>query len=421
MLSYNLFRIALVGVLALLLVRPAAAVVEQVPPETAYSAQVYRWISSGQAYSQSFEGHLQSCMLWAGVNKPLATYAVMTSGTTASGTCTLYNSGGGWVGSVGFARSSVCPTNYTWNGSQCVNPTSCPVAEPPYTYNPATLMCEREAVAPPCPASGTLHSDGFFNVGTIPTGSLLNTACISSCRVNLISGVVPAATQILDGVKYYFGQAKYEHTGASCTPDTSNFLSDFVGSLPSTSCGVGQQMITMSGVTKCFDSEGAEVNVNSASAVAAIVAQGDAAYAAMMADTAVRITAMGGTASDVVAAQTVAAGVFSAGGSSGDSSGGDEVMNAFCADNPTASICAEQNFGTVEDVSLTENTINVSITPVAVGGAGSCPAPSPLVLRGQTYYFVWDTYCQFASGIKPILLAFAWLAAGGILIGGFRA
>lgn len=78
------------------------------------------------------------------------------------------------------------------------------------------------------------------------------------------------------------------------------------------------------------------------------------------------------------------------------------------------------DFGSVADADLGTKTVDVVFTPVAVGTNGSCPIPSPMTLHGQTYYFVWDTYCNFASGIKPILLVFAWLSAAGILIGGLK-
>ena len=84
-------------------------------------------------------------------------------------------------------------------------------------------------------------------------------------------------------------------------------------------------------------------------------------------------------------------------------------------------MCAE--LGTVaDDVPLGTKTVTVnSITPVAVGGAGACPAPLPMVLHGHTYFMKFDTYCEFSTRIKPIILVFAWLAAAGILVGGFRA
>lgn len=93
----------------------------------------------------------------------------------------------------------------------------------------------------------------------------------------------------------------------------------------------------------------------------------------------------------------------------------------ICKDHPERAGCTD--LGTVsDDVPLDEKTVTISaITPVSVGGAGACPAPIPMVLHGQTYYMKFDTYCNFATGIKPIILVFAWLAATGILIGGFKA
>lgn len=79
-------------------------------------------------------------------------------------------------------------------------------------------------------------------------------------------------------------------------------------------------------------------------------------------------------------------------------------------------------FDSVSDsVPLEDKSTKVEITVVPVGGDGSCPAPSVMVLHGHTYYFDWTTYCNFAILIKPVLLAFAWLAAAGILVGGFVA
>lgn len=92
-----------------------------------------------------------------------------------------------------------------------------------------------------------------------------------------------------------------------------------------------------------------------------------------------------------------------------------------CTAHPELAACAE--LGTIaDDVPLDTKEISIAaIQPVSVGGAGACPAPLPLVLHGQTYFMKFDTYCQFATGIKPIILVFAWLAGAGILIGGFKA
>lgn len=96
------------------------------------------------------------------------------------------------------------------------------------------------------------------------------------------------------------------------------------------------------------------------------------------------------------------------------------AVNA-CELNPLSAGCAE--LGAVpDDVSLDEKKININtITPVAVGGAGACPAPKSFTLRGKTYYMSFDIVCSYVTGIKPIIIAFAWLIAAGILVGGFRA
>ena len=427
----NLFVAALVAAVFLLLaVRPAAAEVEQVAPITATSPLVYRWISSGAAYSASYEGHLQSCMLWAAVNKPLAAYAVLTSGTDASGTCTLYNSSDGWVGSVVFSRSSVCPIDYTWNSStgQCENPNSCPVAEPPYTFNPSTSMCEREQLIADCPAALTEYSSGYYDVGTVPKMAA-NIACVNGCTI-LFGGTL-SATSVVDGVKHYFAYGNYVYNGFhsenppsnTCPPDKEVIAATVAA--PTGTCAAGQNYGFVNGKMVCLDSSGIIVSSDSASAVSYAQTLADAARLATLQAAAAAVTAAGGSASAVEAAQSVAAGVYAA--NSGGSYGGvasDPVTSAFCADNPTASICVGEEYGTVEDTALGEKTVNVSITPVQVGGAGSCPAPTSLTFLGdggQPHLFVWTTYCNYATGIKPILLVFAWLAAAGILVGGFKA
>jgi len=338
-------------------------------------------------------------------------YVVLTSETTAS--C-------GWGIYVRLISLS-CPTNSTGTTACTCNVGYVPSAD--------ATTCVVPAVS--CPAADTLNSQGFFNIGTTPNGSMPSAPCVNGCALkttgsvyvpgqNLYISASPKFKQIRNGVFYYFVEASFWNTGKNCSPDTPNFLADFVGSKPDMTCQAGQQMISMSGVTKCFNSDGTESNPNSASAVAAAKTLADAKTAKAIADAASAVAAAGGSASDVAAAKSIAAGVAAAGGTGGGSTNPDPVQAAFCAENPTATICVEQDFGAVEDSSLTEKSINVAITPGSVGGAGSCPAPSSMILHGRQYWFQWTTYCNFATGIKPILLAFAWLSAASLLIGGFK-
>lgn len=72
-----------------------------------------------------------------------------------------------------------------------------------------------------------------------------------------------------------------------------------------------------------------------------------------------------------------------------------------------------------EETPLQEKAIGPSaITPVTIGGAGSCPAPVALPHNRGSISF--DHACDLAGMIKPITLAFAWLAAVLIAVGGFK-
>lgn len=402
-----LFWFAVFSMSMLVMVQPARA---DTIPATGTLTSRYCLIANGWCVSSTRFTKSEVCSWLDSVWPSNAPYSVVnTGGIYGYGVCDSAKVGATDI-DISLTTSAVvysCPVDYSLDAGG----TTC-------TSNP-----------PACPAADTLHSQGFFNLGTTPNGSIPSTPCVNGCALKTTGGVytpgqnlylsaTPKFKQVLNGKNYYFAEASYWHTGQSCSPDTPNFLADFVGSKPDMTCQEGQQMITMGGVTKCFNSDGTAADLNSASAVAEAKTLADAKIAKVIQDARDAVAAAGGSASDVAAAGTVAAGVSAAGGSG--SSNPDSVDAAFCADNPTASMCVEQDFGSVEDSSLEEKTINVAITPVAVGGAGSCPAPSSMILHGQQYWFQWTTYCNFATGIKPILLAFAWLSAAGLLIGGFK-
>lgn len=90
-----------------------------------------------------------------------------------------------------------------------------------------------------------------------------------------------------------------------------------------------------------------------------------------------------------------------------------------CDKYPNSLGCAE--LGTVDDLPVPEETRSIAaITPVSIGGAGSCPEPLTATFMGQSVSFSYDMPCQFASSLKPLILAIAWLSSGLIFIGGVR-
>jgi hypothetical protein len=72
-----------------------------------------------------------------------------------------------------------------------------------------------------------------------------------------------------------------------------------------------------------------------------------------------------------------------------------------------------------EEGALTEKEAGASsLTPVEIAGGASCPPPVSLPHGwGEVRY---DLACSLADKVRPIVLAFAWLAAGLIVIGGVK-
>ena len=81
------------------------------------------------------------------------------------------------------------------------------------------------------------------------------------------------------------------------------------------------------------------------------------------------------------------------------------------------SLACSSSANDLPDVNLTDKAINLMITPISLGGSGSCPADVHFGSAGPTAVWTWTPYCNFANGVKPIILSFAWLAAAYILLG----
>lgn len=90
-----------------------------------------------------------------------------------------------------------------------------------------------------------------------------------------------------------------------------------------------------------------------------------------------------------------------------------------CDKYPNSLGCANLDSPLAEDLQ-TEARGPSLISPVSLGGAGSCPAPLTATVMGHVVEMSFDPLCQYANALRPLVLALAWLSAGVLFIGGVR-
>lgn len=86
-----------------------------------------------------------------------------------------------------------------------------------------------------------------------------------------------------------------------------------------------------------------------------------------------------------------------------------------CKDHPDASGCAE--FGEHDpEPDLGQESRALSWVPT-LSAAGACPAPQPFTVHGQSFQMDWSYVCDLATGLRPVVLAVAWLSAAVFVFG----
>ncbi|WP_270174965.1 virulence factor TspB C-terminal domain-related protein [Diaphorobacter sp. ED-3] len=94
-----------------------------------------------------------------------------------------------------------------------------------------------------------------------------------------------------------------------------------------------------------------------------------------------------------------------------------EEQQSLCEKHPDIVAC--QKLGDVQPEALASKTVPVSIQREDGFGPadGACPAPKEFVILGKQMAFRWDLICDFASGIRPLLVGFAYLSAALAFLG----
>jgi hypothetical protein len=89
-----------------------------------------------------------------------------------------------------------------------------------------------------------------------------------------------------------------------------------------------------------------------------------------------------------------------------------------CDKYPNSIGCSEYGVVPTADL-LTTVAVPVSLSPTSLG-SGSCPAPATFTVGGRTMTMSYSLYCDFATSIAPLIIAFAWLSAGFLVMGSVR-
>jgi hypothetical protein len=86
-----------------------------------------------------------------------------------------------------------------------------------------------------------------------------------------------------------------------------------------------------------------------------------------------------------------------------------EERSKFCEDFPDASACEELG-EPEEQAELPSEDRDLSFDQ-ELSDAGSCPGPYSLSILGRSYSLEWTPLCDLASGVRPVVIALAWLSA----------
>jgi len=96
-----------------------------------------------------------------------------------------------------------------------------------------------------------------------------------------------------------------------------------------------------------------------------------------------------------------------------------EPTKTDCDKYPDSVGCSK--YGTVvAPETLPITAVSISLSPTSLG-AGSCPSSQVLNLQGQPDITLsYQPYCDFAIKVSPLVISFAWLSAGLLVLGSVR-
>lgn len=337
-----------------------------------------------------------------------------------------------------------CPTgqNWTLSGQQCTRPD----CVSPQVRNPNTGVCE----APKCTSKGTAMEDSsYFLPGGRPNAYI----CVGTCKAVQASFTCLGESKIISGIKRQKCNYKYDFTGGGnadeCNPSPDGTVYGFPPYRPTTpeSCKEGDVMVSGSGGVKgCVSAATGKEQSTAPPTSETKTSEKTQTTGADGKTTVTYNITNNNTGGTTTVTEVYGAGVTpgpgvipqsattstTGGGASGETSGSKDGQGDgdkdHCEDNPDRAGCKtwDELVGTSPDpAAINTGDTNVAFTPASGFGSGSysCPANSQfrLSVSGAMVDAVsWPLICNFAEGVKPVILAFAFLAAAMIGIGGAK-
>lgn len=304
-----------------------------------------------------------------------------------------------------------CPpgVGYTLNGTSCTRP----------DCSPGQTRDQNGVCITPCPAAGASGSGvgvsgAYSGSGAFPENGL----CINGCLYDW--GGVGVGTS--SGWAASAGKSK----GQSCTAANPTKIDT---ASPAEKCiNSGQSFGTVNGVVVC--TQPTEVKKQNTTTTKTPVTTTDPNAPTPTGTNVESSTSCSGDTCTTTKSTTSPA---AAGGSQTTKEETTQSKADYCTANPKAVQCSGQEqedyckkhpdsvgcleAGTPNEegaLPTVDKSLISSITPVSVGGSGSCPAPLSLP-KGLSYSF--QPTCDFVSALKPIVLISAWLISGLIVFG----
>nr|DAS10065.1 MAG TPA: attachment protein [Inoviridae sp.] len=97
----------------------------------------------------------------------------------------------------------------------------------------------------------------------------------------------------------------------------------------------------------------------------------------------------------------------------------DDKTGDLCRKNPDILAC--KKLEELEPEDLENRTVDVALRPAdGFARAGHCPADRVMTVLGQQVTWSWSSVCDLARGVRPVVVAFAAIAAVGIVVGASR-